>query len=424
MRGKAGKNGKVQIIIRKEEVIMGGGHGGAWKVAYADFVTAMMAFFLLMWLLNATTEAQRKGLADYFSPNNVLSHSSSGIGQPFGGRTAFADGAMISDLGAVQVTQGQQPVVDHVDDDDPDVIAQPRPTRDDTKSDAPDLGGKPAGASPDAGAGAAVIVARTAAAVPVSAAAAVPGPVAAAIAGPAAAKVTAPVAVNITAPVAVASASGVDVPRPPTEAELRAELAKRETQAFDQAAQQIRDAVRGDPDLRALANQLAIDLTPEGLRIQILDADRVPMFQLGSAEPNDRARLLLQKVAPALARLTQDISISGHTDAAPYVGSGRSNWELSADRANATRRLLIEGGLQQTRIRSVTGNADRDPLLPTDPLAAANRRIAITVLRSVRPSLGNSSSAVSAPQVPATGVPPPAAPISRQAASAQAPEGH
>jgi chemotaxis protein MotB len=422
MRGKAGKNGKVQIIIRKEEVIMGGGHGGAWKVAYADFVTAMMAFFLLMWLLNATTEAQRKGLADYFSPNNVLSHSSSGIGQPFGGRTAFADGAMISDLGSVQVTQGQQPVVDHVDDDDPDVIAQPRPTRDDTKSDAPDLGGKPAGASPDAGAGAAVMVARTAAAVPVSSAAAVAGPVAAATAGPVAVKVTAPVAVNGTAPVAVASASGV--PRPPTEAELRAELVKRETQAFDQAAQQIRDAVRGDPDLRDLANQLAIDLTPEGLRIQILDADRVPMFQLGSAEPNDRARQLLQKVAPALARLTQDISISGHTDAAPFVGSGRSNWELSADRANATRRLLIEGGLQQTRIRSVTGNADRDPLLPADPLAAANRRIAITVLRSVRPSLGTSSSAVSAPQVPATGVPPPVAPISRQAASAQAPEGH
>jgi len=414
MRGKAGKNGKVQIIIRKEEVIMGGGHGGAWKVAYADFVTAMMAFFLLMWLLNATTEAQRKGLADYFSPNNVLSHSSSGIGQPFGGRTAFADGAMVSDLGAVQVTQGQQPVVDHVDDDDSDVIAQPRPTRDDTKSSAPDLGGKPAGASSDAGA--AVMVARTAAAVPVSSAAAVPGSLAV--------KVTAPAAVKSAGPVAVASASGGDAPRPPTEAELRAELVKRETQAFDQAAQQLRDAVRNDPDLRDLANQLAIDLTPEGLRIQILDADRVPMFQLGSAEPNDRARLLLQKVAPVLARLTQDISIAGHTDAAPFAGPGRTNWELSADRANATRRLLIEGGLQQTRIRSVTGNADRDPLLPADPLAAANRRIAITVLRSVRPSLGNSSPAVNAPQVPATGVPPPAAAISGQAVPAQTPEGY
>src|ERR1700727_3768607 len=105
MRGKAGKNGKVQIIIRKEEVIMGGGHGGAWEVAYADFVTAMMAFFLLMWLLNATTESQRKGLADYFSPNSVLSHSSSGTGQPFGGHTAFDDGALVSDRGAVELTE-------------------------------------------------------------------------------------------------------------------------------------------------------------------------------------------------------------------------------------------------------------------------------------------------------------------------------
>src|SRR5579872_2869973 len=134
MRGKAGKNGKIEIIIRKEEVIEGGGHGGAWKVAYADFVTAMMAFFLLMWLLNATTEEQRRGLADYFSPNAVLSRSSSGVGQPFGGRTAFSSGAMLSDLGAVQVMQGQQPVVDNVEEDQSDALAQPRPYREDAKS--------------------------------------------------------------------------------------------------------------------------------------------------------------------------------------------------------------------------------------------------------------------------------------------------
>ena len=102
-------------------------------MAYADFVTAMMAFFLLMWLLNATTEEQRKGLADYFSPNSVLSHNSSGTGQPFGGRTAFSDGAMLSDLGSPQVTVGQQPVVDQVEDDESDVIVQPRPHRDDTE---------------------------------------------------------------------------------------------------------------------------------------------------------------------------------------------------------------------------------------------------------------------------------------------------
>jgi chemotaxis protein MotB len=127
-------------------------------------------------------------------------------------------------------------------------------------------------------------------------------------------------------------------------------------------------------------------MTPEGLRIQILDEDRQPMFPLGSAIPNDRARLLLQKVAPVLARLTQGISIAGHTDAAPFAGAGRTNWELSAERANATRRLLVDAGLQEPRIRSVTGNAERDPLVPADPLAAANRRIAIVVLRSVRPA--------------------------------------
>src|ERR1700733_6214498 len=87
------------IIIIRNEIVEGGHHGGAWKVAYADFVTAMMAFFLLMWLLNATTEDQRKGLAGHFSPNSQLSHGSSGTGQPFGGHTAFDQGALVSDLG-------------------------------------------------------------------------------------------------------------------------------------------------------------------------------------------------------------------------------------------------------------------------------------------------------------------------------------
>jgi chemotaxis protein MotB len=105
-------------------------------------------------------------------------------------------------------------------------------------------------------------------------------------------------------------------------------------------------------------------------------------------------------------RLTQDISIAGHTDAAPFAGAGRTNWELSADRANATRRLLIDGGLQQTRIRSVTGNAERDPLVPADPLAAANRRIAIVVLRSVRPLLADPPPPSTQPQT--TAQPPPA----------------
>jgi chemotaxis protein MotB len=347
MGGKTDRKAKGNIIVRKEEVVEGEAHGGSWKVAYADFVTAMMAFFLLMWLLNATTEEQRKGLADYFSPNSVLSHNSSGTGQPFGGRTAFSEGGMLSDLGSPQVTVGQQPVVDQVEEDGSDVIAQPRPHRDDAKNTDPDLGGRSLQKLP-----------------------------------PRQVRNAAPAAPTSVA----ATAAGRDAAqRKPTEAELRTELVRREKLAFDQAAQQIRDAVSNDPQLEELARQLAIDTTPDGLRIQIRDADREPMFPFGSAVPNDRARLLLQKVAPVLTRLTQDISIAGHTDAAPFTGSGRTNWELSADRANATRRLLVEAGLQESRIRSVTGNAERDPAVPSDPMAAANRRIAIVVLRSVRP---------------------------------------
>jgi chemotaxis protein MotB len=105
------------------------------------------------------------------------------------------------------------------------------------------------------------------------------------------------------------------------------------------------------------------------------------MFASGSAVPNDRARELLLKVIPFLQKLPEGISIAGYTDASPYTGAGKTNWELSSDRANATRRLLTDGGLPDTRMRTVTGHADRDPLLPGDPMAAANRRIAIVVLR-------------------------------------------
>jgi chemotaxis protein MotB len=377
MRSKGDKKGgaKVEIHIHKDEVIEDGHHGGAWKVAYADFVTAMMAFFLLMWLLNATTEDQRKGLADYFSPTSVLSHNSSGTGQPFGGRTAFSEGAMVSDLGAAQVTEGNHPQVDQVEEDESDVIAQPRPHRDDIPSKQADRQNQPA---------------STAA-----------GTQVAARAQPASSAQSPRPGVTQGATTAARQS---DAQRSVTDAEVRAELERREKQTFEQAAAQIREAVRGDPELAELGRQLAIDMTPEGLRIQILDDDRQPMFPLGSSIPNDRARLLLQKVAPVLARLTQDISIAGHTDAAPFAGVGRTNWELSAERANATRRLLVEAGLQEPRIRSVTGNAERDPLVPADPLAAANRRIAVVVLRSVRSAQTDGSPILIAPTQPAASV--------------------
>jgi chemotaxis protein MotB len=368
MAGKKGGGNQPTIIIRREEVVEGGGHGGAWKVAYADFVTAMMAFFLLMWLLNATTEDQRKGLADYFSPSNQLSHASSGTGQPFGGHTAFDEGALVSDRGAVQVVDGTRPTPLEPTDPDAQPNDPPSAGADDDRE-----GGGPQSQSPGA-----------------------PGETTAAAAAAEAATATSasPTAVALLADTADAAAQqpaqgpatiATARPRAPTAAELRAAQEKQEKAEFDHAAQQIRDAVAADPALADLGRQLVIDMTPEGLRIQLVDEERRPMFALGSAAPNDRAMLLLQKVTPVLVRLPQSISIAGHTDAAPFAGPGRTNWELSSERANETRRLLVEGGMPDSRIRSVTGNADRDPLVPADPLAAANRRIAIVVLHAVRP---------------------------------------
>ena len=156
-----------------------------------------------------------------------------------------------------------------------------------------------------------------------------------------------------------------------------------EKAAFADAAQQIKDMVKSDPTLTDLAKQLAIDVTPGGLRIQILDEVKLPMFPSGSSSPNERARLLIQKVVPVLMKLNHPISIAGHTDAQPFPGPDRTNWELSTERANATRRLLTDDGFPEGRIMSVTGHADREPLLPADPMAAANRRIAIMVMREV-----------------------------------------
>jgi chemotaxis protein MotB len=375
MAGKQGGKGR-GVVIKKEEVVEGGHHGGAWKVAYADFVTAMMAFFLLMWLLNATTEEQRRGLADYFTPTNVMSQGSSGSGRIFGGRTPYERGEMVSDRGAKSVMPGQAEQVN--DQDDPEYDQAPNASTRGAAEDQrrpegnrPDPGGTSRTARDQATQGAGTReagggTATTAAATQAQAL------------GQAQRLANAGAGTNAATPTVLG--------RPIDDAAMRAELERRERENFEQAAEQIREAVRSDPALQELVNQLAIDQTPEGMRIQLLDEDRTPMFASGSAELHERARALLLKVAPVIARMNQRLSIAGHTDATPFRGSDRSNWELSAERANATRRLLVEQGIAESRLRSVTGNADRDPLLPADPFAAVNRRIAITVLRETRGS--------------------------------------
>jgi chemotaxis protein MotB len=386
MPGKREKKGlKGGVIIKRYEIVEGRHHGGAWKVAYADFVTAMMAFFLLMWLLNATTEDQRKGLADYFSPNNMMSHASSGTGDPFGGHTAFDKGALVSDRGAVEITTGKRPVIERNEDGDDPVYTETHRSRT-----GEGVGRGPVADDQDSDVGVERAMGQKAAEPAPGSDGELAGGSAGGTPG------------GIGGGTSVARDGQPEV-RPFTAADVAAENARQEKAAFEDAAQQIKDAVRADPALADIVKQLSIDMTPDGLRIQIIDEVKQPMFQTGSATPNDRARLLIQKVAPVLMKLSQPISIAGHTDAAPYSGPGRSNWELSAERANATRRLLTDSGLPETRVKSVTGNADRDPLLPADPLAAANRRIAILVLRAapVVPVAAPAGGGV----VPAGGVP-------------------
>ncbi|MGG5811296.1 flagellar motor protein MotB [Falsiroseomonas sp. CW058] len=330
-----GRNGGATIVLKKVEEGGHGHHGGAWKVAYADFVTAMMAFFLLMWLLNATTEEQRRGIADFFAPTNVMGRTTTGSGQPFGGRTPHESEPMTQNAGAIRLQTGPVPVLPDVEvEEDVPNAARPVPRRDGPEGDDEEADPRRV---------------RTA---------------------------------RADAPPGDADPRAAPDPRRLSDAELRAEAARREREAFARAAEEIRQAVSQDPALADLARQLLIEQSPEGLRIQLLDAERQPMFALGGSAPNERARLLVGRVAAVAARLDNPVAVTGHTDATPFRGgTDRSNWDLSAERANATRRLLVEAGLPEARIRSVAGYAERQPLLPDQPAAAANRRVAITLIR-------------------------------------------
>jgi len=280
------------IIIKKVKMVVHGHHGGAWKIAYADFVTAMMAFFLLMWLISMTTPEQKQGLADYFAPSNV-SRSTSGAGGIMGGTAFDETGARMPGTKPQVVMTISTP-------------AQPK---------SPETAKKEAE--------------RTA-------------------------------EMN----------------------ELMKQMSARDHRNFQSAAESIRQSMRDNPDLAELSKNVIIDETPEGLRIQIVDQDGRSMFPPGNVEPYERTRHLIEKVAKILVRLPNRISISGHTDANPVTGRpGYSNWELTSDRANATRRIFENAGLANDRICQVVGKADSEPLFPEDPYMASNRRLSVVLLR-------------------------------------------
>jgi chemotaxis protein MotB len=280
---------KAPVIVIKKVVKGGGGHhGGAWKVAYADFVTAMMAFFLLMWLLNATTEEQRQGIAEYFDPTPMeVSDTTSGAGGVMGGLTVSDVGARVNDV---------QPITPNQNTPDTSVSAQNNPEQ-------------------------------------------------------------------------------------LSQEQLEAELRKREDESFEDIKKQIEEAIQAS-DLNNLSKNLKIDMTPEGLRIQIVDQDGESMFPVGSAKPYEKTVKLIGTVGDIIKKMPNQISVRGHTDSTPY-GSGASytNWELSADRANASRRVLLDSGIKDNKIENVVGKADTEHLVADKPTDPQNRRISVILLR-------------------------------------------
>ena len=277
----SGDSKKLQPIIIKR-VKKGGhaAHGGAWKIAYADFVTAMMAFFLLMWLLGSTTEGDKKGIADYFgSPLKVAMAGGSGAG----------DASSVVKGGGTDLTRTSGQVKN----------------------------------------------------------------------------------------------GDIDVRRKSLQLKaLKADQRRAEVARLETLKKKVEDVLAANPKLAALQSQIRLEMTRDGLRIQIVDEQNRAMFDSGSAVVKPYMRELLREIGMVLAEVPNRLTLEGHTDAQPFGAGerGYSNWELSSDRANASRRELGAGGLPEERVLLVQGLASSVLFDPADPRGAMNRRISILVM--------------------------------------------
>ena len=361
------------IIIQKVNKGHAAHYGGAWKVAYADFVTAMMAFFLLMWLLNAASEESLSGIADYFTPTAIMSSSKSGAGGMLGGTSMLSPGAQSSTRTAAGVTVSLSPLSPSEIPDDEGLPGIKRGNTD--ERDMTDELAELALAENEFG----------------------DGKGAEGLGGDNPSDGKAGTNDGYEGndednPFKSQGGSneefeGMGVEQAFDESTLddkasKELLAKLEQQDFERAEKDLREAIAESPELAEFSENLIIDMSPQGMRIQIADAEQSSMFASGSARMLPHTKHLLNKIMQAIKTLPNDIAILGHTDAVPYRGdNGYSNWELSTDRANASRRALVEAGLPASRIVRVVGMADTEPLIPEDPESAKNRRISILILR-------------------------------------------
>lgn len=282
---KQDAKGSGSIVIKKVKKGGHGHHGGAWKIAYADFVTAMMAFFLLMWLLGSVNKSQKEGIAEYFK-------------QPI--KIALINGDSVGSREKIKDGGG-----DNLDRKDGQVNAQNVP---------------PSPVSPS----------KT----------------------------------------------------PPTPAEMQVQQENQNLKDLQQKVQKIMDS---DVSLAELKNQVMMDITSEGLRIQLIDNKDRPMFGSGSDEMDPEVFNGLGKLAALINTVPNKITIQGHTDAHPFMNPlepNQTNWELSTLRANAARRALIGAGMREDKVMRVTGYASTFPLDKTDPMSPKNRRISIIVMKN------------------------------------------
>ncbi|PLK48629.1 flagellar motor protein MotB [Uliginosibacterium sp. TH139] len=295
------------IIVKRIKKGGGGAHGGAWKIAYADFVTAMMAFFLLMWLLGSTTKGDMKGIADFFQ--NPLKVSLAG-GPGSGSATSPIQGGgqdLTKSVGQIAKSSYQESKKIN------EVKVAP--------ADSQAVAGNAQELMPD-------------------------------------------------------SKAQMD------KKAMQEALEKEERLRLQDVKAKLEAVIEASPDLRQFKRQLLLDLTSEGLRIQIVDEQNRPMFDSGGAEMKPYTKSIVRAIGQVLNQVENKVSISGHTDASQYAGGNRgfSNWELSANRANASRRELIAGSMDEGKIMRVVGLSSTIPLDRSDPFNPINRRITLIVM--------------------------------------------